>query len=140
MPSTHTSRLSRAMCNRLSIALLLSAGVCIAFGFMEWLFFYTKPSFMAALEPFPVVTLAVIPALWLFLGCSVLVVALNLLPVPRGLRGRMPLIVPTFLLGSLLILLLDNFTYTVLSWGIIGSGGIGLFAMVALYLLLLQLL
>jgi len=95
--------------------------------FMEWLFLVTKPSFMD--------TLTFGPRLVVLFTASILAAALFVLPVgglwlasrmkwsPRSENGwfQAAAAVPALILAGLLLLMLDNFTYTVLHFGIVTS-------------------
>ena len=100
------------------------ATICFTIGFMEWIFFYTKPSFMDSFATADIIPLIIIPSFWLFICSSFLTGILLYLPAPKFLKAILPLAVPTFLLASLLLISFDNFVYTVFSWAISGSEGI----------------
>jgi hypothetical protein len=134
MRDSHPSILLKMRSSRLCIALMLYAMVCFSTGILEWLFFYTKPSFMDSLALSDVVTLTIIPSFWLFLIGSFLMIILALLPVPK-----LVLCVPAILLGSLLIILFDNFIYTMFGWGITNALGTDRYIFTALYLIFLVL-
>lgn len=98
------------------------------FVFMEWLFFITKPSFLST-SPFIdkislvlVTSLLVIAFLLLFsipalIICSVFIKQINVF-------AYLLTLVPAAVLASLALLLIDNFTYTILKFGIVDSSGI----------------
>src|SRR5258706_8336724 len=100
------------------------------YAFMEWLFFVTKPSSLSTLsllnklEVFlitgGVVALTVLVCLLIF--------ALPALIVPHPIwRPRLQLLsnlVPAIVLGITALIIFDNFTYTVLKFGIISTKGI----------------
>ena len=102
--------------------------------FMEWLFFVTKPSFMSSLPwsesllilavssgPVLVATVAPLVSYWLLgavLGCGF---GLARFPVPgffRSLWVGVSLVLPSGVLALAALLMVDNFTLTVLGWGI----------------------
>ena len=100
------------------------------YGFMEWLFFITKPSSLSLLTPFETwkvlaVTCGIATLLFIF--------GLILLSVPRWLvrnvkwRANLFLLarIPAaFILSITALILFDNFTYTVFKFGIISTEGI----------------
>jgi len=102
---------------------------------MEWLFFATKASFLDSFEPVEVVGCLLIPPTVL----TVVVLPLVLLfavadrCLPR-LRSR--LWPAAFLLASSLLLLIDNFTFTVFGRGIITTGRLSRFGYLVLFLVL----
>ena len=94
--------------------------------FLEWLFFVTKPSFLT-IRPWSERIMAFLVGVWPFL---VMVLALHLAMcalawlVSRAGRwsklGRGILkCVPALILAVVILMLVDNFTYTVLRWGIV---------------------
>lgn len=97
-----------------------------AYVFLEWLFFVTKPSFLA-IRPWSERVLALIVGVWPFL---VLALAAHLLICGLawlvGKTGKWPAValyarrfVPALVLTAIAIMLVDNFTYTVFKWGIV---------------------
>ncbi len=107
--------------------LALSIWVIYFYVFNEWLFFLTKPSFMSSLGLFDkVLILATTPVPFLLLLLpSVLLCALPsvLLTSPVAVRrhGAIVCVLPACVLGTSCLLLLDNFTYTVMGVGIQSS-------------------
>lgn len=117
--------------NRYHWQRLLSVGVLITYFyiFMEWVFFVTMPSFMDALDAGS--RMAVLFISGGVLGLVSLFPALCLLVCglffPIRLWKHLLLaasFVPAFLLACLGLLLIDNFTYTVFSFGIVSSRGV----------------
>jgi arylsulfatase A-like enzyme len=101
----------------------------LAYVFMEWLFIVTKPSFMDSL--------AFIQKLWILLFAialinsgillllSVIVIVCKL-PWFRNYRQtciKLSVIVPAGILASLAMLMVDNFTYTLIRFGIVSTQG-----------------
>jgi arylsulfatase A-like enzyme len=100
------------------------------YAFMEWLFFVTKPSSLS--------TLSLLDKLEVFLITGgvvalTMLVCLLILALPALLishpvwRPRLQLLsnlVPAIVLGITALIMLDNFTYTVLKFGIISAQGI----------------
>ena len=124
-----TERLHLLSWTRLACLTLLATYFYV---FMEWLFLVTKPSFMSPLSwvesllvlvvsPGPMLVLLICPlTLFWLLG--------SLLPFPRyrSLGLVAGCLIPAALLGGCFLLLLDNFTLTVLGWGIRHSEGVWL--------------
>ena len=96
--------------------------ICI---FMEWLFFVTKPSFMDSLDVLDFIGTVLIPPLWLALLTAPVAVVAALIPAFLNNKLSSGLLLPAFLLSILSLMLIDNFTYTVFSKGIVTSGVIG---------------
>ncbi len=97
--------------------------------FMEWIFFATKPSFLNALAVNAKIgVLFVTGGLLAFLAViPVLVLLVIQLFSPPGWSKILlwaGCIIPAFLLAALSLLLIDNFTYTVFSFGIVSTRGI----------------
>ncbi|MEN8008333.1 MAG: sulfatase-like hydrolase/transferase [Candidatus Krumholzibacteriota bacterium] len=99
---------------------------------MEWIFFVTKPSFLAVLgtgRRLLVLGLTPLPLLVLVCGLLLpLALAARLWqnkPGVAGLLGRLGILVPTAVLGALFLLMADNFTNTVLGWSLERSSGFG---------------
>lgn len=101
------------------------------FYLMEWLFFVTKPSFMSTIglhhkvvilvaAPLPQTALGLIA-----IAVLALVAALVNLPRLHTTTRALARVVPAIALGSLLLLLLDNFTNTIFGFQIQLSSGIG---------------
>lgn len=111
--------------------------------FMEWLFFATKPSFLNGMSVYENLALLLIsggmtafifgiPSLVLFFA-SALVKRKSFSALLLGMA-----IVPSaFLSGALVLILADNFTYTVFKFGIVTSMGIwrGVYGLLFLYLI-----
>ncbi len=98
-----------------SRTLLLGAVVLFLYLGMEWLFTVTKPSFtsmMPPLERLGLLTTGFILVSVPFLAFLALVTVLS---------ERLALGVLAVVLGCLLFLMIDNFLYTVLGWGTLGS-------------------
>jgi len=115
------------------------------FGFMEWLFLVTKPSFMD--------TMVFGHKLVILLSVSGLIAGVGLLflgtlwPISRLQVRRLDVVlfhvgagIPAFTLAGLLLLMIDNFTYTVLNFGIVTSERLlrGLYAILFVGLLYLS--
>ncbi len=88
---------------------------------MEWLFYVTKPSFFSVLTPWQsVMVLLVAPVPYAALGLVWLGVPLLawLARAPRAVVAGLFALAPAALLAAALILMIDNFSYTVLEIGV----------------------
>ncbi len=95
----------------------------IFYGAMEWLFMVTKPSFMNALPWWENLRILLLSPLPLVLG-SVVVGGLlwgltRLAPGGSRLWTRLALLWPSGVLAAILLLMLDNFTYTLWRVGVL---------------------
>jgi arylsulfatase A-like enzyme len=97
---------------------------------MEWVFFVTKPSFLAVLDPgrrLVVLGLTPLPLLAVAVGLLIplALIALLLRQRPGAARWveRVGKLVPAAILGSLFMLMVDNFSNTVLDWSLQRSAG-----------------
>jgi hypothetical protein len=111
---------------RIPILTIMSGFVYIAF---EWLFFITKPSFFDLIEPakkveifFQTGFLLAFPSICIMLllkGLDSLLYRFN----KNGLPLYLSTYVPTAIFACLSLLLFDNFTYTLFSFGIVSTDG-----------------
>jgi arylsulfatase A-like enzyme len=112
------------------------------FVFMAWLFFVSKPSFMSVLpwgDKIAIGMLTALPVLAVVLGAYAGCALFFVVTVGAGLHrdNRVVLLLPlAAILLCLSVLMLDNFTYTVVGWGIIRTSGL----ITLLYLLLVAVL
>ena len=121
----------KAAAARLSWGRLFTQAVLAAFAyaFMEWLFFATKPSFMDAIAFTNKLEILFIAGLVLAGGVLGVLLPLRILgwmpgPTNRGqIFLRLGALIPAATAASLSLLLIDNFTYTVFTFGIITSQG-----------------
>jgi len=96
--------------------------------FMDWLFFATKPSFLSA-HPWSIRVVVFFTAAWPFLLMVLLLHAVLcgaawlLCRSDRFKAAGMVClrVVPAVIISSLVIMLIDNFTYTAFHWGIVKS-------------------
>lgn len=107
-------------------------------GFMEWLFFVTKRSFLTPLGALEKLTVLLVGPLPLLLLALIPWGAVALLTLPWAVRGRRPAasvgsvlrilfaLAPGFLLAASVFLLVENFTYTLFGVGAISTDGFGL--------------
>lgn len=128
MPATEAKEQSSTLGSSarwVAATLPLAPLATVAYLFSEWLFFVTKPSPTSAL---PITTQLLVliesplPALLPFLGAQAAASLLSVIAYPR-VRG-LALVPSAFVCGFLCLLLIDNFTYTLFSVGITGSGEI----------------
>ncbi len=125
-----------------SILAIMGVITVYLYVFCEWLFFVTKPSFLSRLGfietlrvffvtplPFVVAGITALTVLW------VLVVVVRKRIVQR-VGSIVAVIVIAALLSAAFFLLVDNFTYTLFDFGVRTVGGIGVFAYMALMLIL----
>jgi hypothetical protein len=103
---------------------------------MEWLFFATKASFMDSFTTVEMLGTFLIPPALVSLVALPLILLLGSLK-NQSSKLQMPLIVPAFFLASSLLLLADNFLYTLFKIGIVTSGSIHRLFFLLLFLLLL---
>ncbi len=102
--------------------------IIFSYSFMEWLFLITKPSFMSSLSLSEQVSIFFVAACFLTIIYLIIVSFFILLShkFGRSLKKQLvfvSLFIPTFLVACLLIILIDNFTYTIFQFGIISSNG-----------------
>jgi len=110
----------------LALTLPLAAASVLLYMTSEWLFIVTKPSALGSM-PFSVQLRALVeataPMMIPLLGVQLVASVLSLVAFPR-LRALA--VVPSAIVGGLLLLLLvDNFTYTVFKFGVLTSEGLG---------------
>ncbi|MEE9188647.1 MAG: sulfatase-like hydrolase/transferase [Anaerolineales bacterium] len=110
--------------------LVLTVGAAYFYLFMEWVFFVTKPSFMAPMGWFDKFEIFLLSSFVLCVFSLVLVMTFagvdlliskfrfTMLPIFIGT------LIPTVILTAISLLLVDNFTYTVFKFGVFTSDGI----------------
>lgn len=109
---------------------ILTALSIYAYVFMEWLFFVTKPSFMSTMAFGTKLSILLLTPLLPFIAAIACLATLatlaliNQAPFQNDFLLMVARLIPATILASLLLLLIDNFTYTVLNFGIISSEGI----------------
>ena len=111
--------------------------------FLEWIFIFTRPSYLRTVpfgEKFAALTSSA--GLIIYSGLLILLPILLLLCIRqqkgRSILSAIAILIPTILLALTLLLLVDNFTYTVFHFGIISTRGV-LRALYAVLLILLTL-
>lgn len=120
----------------------LTTAAAFFYVLMEWIFFVTKPSFMdlmGGFEKFEV---------FLFSGLGISLASLALIGISAGadflvskfrtttLFIFLGSLVPTFLLTTISLLLVDNFTYTIFKFGIVSTSGAVRYAYGVVYLII----
>lgn len=110
--------------------------------FMEWLFFITMPSFMSLMSFTSKLVVFLLSGFGAALFCIIIVIifilldSLALVAHLSRFSRYLGLIIPTFILSTLVLLLIDNFTYTLFKFGISTSSGLGRIAYGVLFVLL----
>ena len=125
-----------------SILFLLTGFSIYIYTFMEWIFFITKPSFMSGMSIWLQINVLFVSAL----GMSVLplLIVSMLWALDRGVRNPpftryltvLGLLIPSLILSTLVLLLVDNFTYTVFKFGVVSTERISRAAYGFLFILL----
>lgn len=123
---------------KLSAVLLITGYVVYAFVLYEWLFQVTKLSFMSSFEPVERVSSLLISPLPILVLTMFLVVGLGGLSRVVRLPWSVSMLVPAFLLGTLLLILADNYLYTMRKWGVVASSGIFRWLLLAVYAFILH--
>ena len=103
-------------------AILKLLSVAVIFVFSEWFFFVTKPSFMDYLPFIDKVSIFFISvifawALLIILTLTIFVLDLIFSFILYPFSDDVYDLIPAFVLAGLVLLLMDNFTYTVLNFG-----------------------
>jgi glucan phosphoethanolaminetransferase (alkaline phosphatase superfamily) len=108
---------------------IVSAMAAFLYVFMEWLFIITKPSFLD-LTSFGEKVLIFLSAASILAALCLLFFLLNFLANLFALPKKLQLffqyffaIIPTLILTALVLILVDNFTYTVFKFGIVTTSG-----------------
>jgi hypothetical protein len=110
--------------------------------FMEWLFFVTMPSFMSIMHLQDKVLIFFLSGFIFCLFSLILLLAfilielLELIIRAAKYTKYLVILIPTVILSSLVLLLIDNFTYTLFKFGISTSSGVGRGIYGGLFLLL----
>ena len=113
---------------RLFIITILSSFFYI---FMEWLFFVTMPSFMSMMNVQDKALIFFISGFicavfsLAFLLVFIIIECLAIIAHVAKFTKYLGLLIPTFVVSGLILLLIDNFTYTLFKFGVSTSTGIG---------------
>jgi hypothetical protein len=104
----------------------LTASSIYLYVFMEWIFFATQPSFMSSLDLGQKIMVFLVASFALSAPFLALVILLKVLKVSE----KIITIIPALIFALLALILFDNFTYTVLKFGVVTSqqGERGLYA------------
>jgi arylsulfatase A-like enzyme len=100
------------------------------YGFMEWFFFVTKPSFMDLMEWLEKLEFLVLPSIGLAIFSLALVIILAGLDYLTSclqfttIFVFLATLIPSIILTAIGLLLVDNFTYTIFNFGVVTSTGI----------------
>lgn len=125
---------------------LLAAGflASYAYVFMEWLFLITKPSFMSVVPFTDKLEVLFFTGSLVFALCSLLLfpaIAAGHSRIFAGMQGVALFLgcaLPAAILALMALMMIDNFTYTVLRFGIVSTAGVlrGLYLVLLLVLFL----
>jgi len=127
-------------------SLFLATGlIAFIYALLEWIFIITKPSALTTIAGYEKGLLLFNFGVLLVLASLVLLLPLVLYAAiskkkPNHILLNLFSIVPTFILATLVLMLIDNFTYTVFNFGIVSATGLYRLFYTALYLNLLALL
>lgn len=109
---------------------IVSTIAAFLYVFMEWLFIITKPSFLD-MTPFGEKVLIFLAAVSILaIVCLILLLPfflLNLFTLPKKFQAFLQYffaIIPTVILAALVLMLVDNFTYTLFKFGIVATKGV----------------
>jgi glucan phosphoethanolaminetransferase (alkaline phosphatase superfamily) len=98
--------------------------------FTEWIFFATMPSFMGFLSLLSKLEVFLLSGLVLSLLCMAMIVIFILIDIYAlsinfsKITSYIGVVIPTVLTSALILLMIDNFTYTVFKFGISSATGI----------------
>lgn len=122
---------------------LITSGIATLYTMMEWLFIFTRPSFLRTVSlmeksrAFFSTSSIMILASLLALAPFLLLAAWIKNPGIKKALQALALLVPSIMLTATLLLLVDNFTYTLFQFGIVSTVGVSRAAYAALSLLAL---
>lgn len=97
--------------------------------FMEWLFFVTKESSLSRLTPWnALIVLLASAGVVILLSCCLVAILMAIGYLAQRLRGQAVLlaiaqVIPAFILSLTVLLLVDNFTYTLFGFGVVSTRG-----------------
>jgi hypothetical protein len=110
-----------------SVIFFLATIFVYLYVFMEWVFFVTKPSFMSGMSFWAQAKIYLLSAFGLAILPLLLIVLLGIVArvvqneSPSRLLAGIAAIIPTLILTSLILLLVDNFTYTIFQFGVVST-------------------
>lgn len=116
--------------NYSKIALIITV-ICTSYlyVFFDWLFLVTKPSFVSVLTNFEKIKILFYTGALLSTTCIILLLPFFLIlsfcnnKYIISLSYTIGLLIPTLVLSALVLMLVDNFSYTLLNFGIISTDG-----------------
>jgi len=127
-------------CSPVSLVLITS-GIATMYIILEWVFIFTRPSFLRTVSLieksrafFSTSSIMVLASLLALVPFLVLAAWFKNPTVKKALQAS-ALLVPSLMLTATLLLLIDNFTYTLFRFGIVSTVGIWRAAYAALSLL-----
>lgn len=127
-------------------SLALSTGlIAFLYALNEWVFIITKPSSLNLIPGYEKWLLLLnFSALWV-LVCLILLLPINIYTLitkkyPSSIVLNLFAVLPTIVLATLVLMMIDNFTYTVFNFGIISASSLYRLFYTILYLVLLVLL
>lgn len=129
-----------------TFSLMLATGlIALMYALLEWIFIITKPSALTTIPGYEKGLLLFNFGVLLVLACLILLLPLAAYTAiskkrPHPIALNIFSIVPTFILTTLTLMLIDNFTYTVFNFGIISATGLYRLFYTALYIILFALL
>jgi hypothetical protein len=110
-----------------SVIFFLTTSFVYLYTFMEWVFFVTKPSFMSGMSLWAQTRIFLLSAFGLAIFPLSVIVLLGVLqhviqrnPVSQFLLA-VGNFVPALIVSSVILLLVDNFTYTVFQFGVVST-------------------
>ncbi len=120
--------------------------IIFVYFFMEWIFLVTKPSFMSSLKTLDQLEVffqsaSFISIIYVGFVSVLFLFGLKLHNSVKRAIILLGLFIPSLITACLLLLLVDNFTYTVFQFGIVSSAGLvrGLYGLFFVFLFLLSL-
>ena len=115
--------------------LVLTTFLVYCYYFLEWLFFFTKPSFLTRLNSLDVISVLFVPGLFILLASLMLIFIVYFVAQFFGKRD-IALFVPIAILTLIFFILIDNFTHTVFGFYVGAYSGSSRYGYCALLFLL----
>ncbi len=114
---------------RLLNVTVITVMVLFVYVFMEWIFLVTKPSFMSPIGFFEQLSIFFIAAsllitIYLIVMGGIWLLSQIEIDLLRNLLISLSFFIPGFIAAFLILLLIDNFTYTIFRVGIVSSNGV----------------
>lgn len=139
--NTAVTPLKNIHCSPVTLVVITTFAASL-FVLSEWVFLFTRPSFLKTVPITEKLIALTTTSSLLVLAAMVAVVVLALPAIflkPKTLRRvftALALLIPTLLLTATLLLLVDNFTYTLFHFGIVSTRGAWRAIYAAIYVLL----